>query len=57
MSTRLLRCAPLSENEKEYFIEMEDIVVVTQDDNGKVTLHQATNLPAAGAVVAVSGEC
>jgi len=29
---------------------MEDIVVVTRDDNGKVTLHQGANLTAAGAV-------
>ena len=42
--------AALAKMQKEYLIEMEDIVVVTQDDNGKVTLHQATNLPAAGAV-------
>jgi uncharacterized membrane protein len=29
---------------------MEDVVVVTKDDKGKVKLHQAVNLTAAGAV-------
>jgi hypothetical protein len=42
--------AALAKMQKEYLIDMEDIVVVTRDDNGKVTLHQATNLTAAGAV-------
>ena len=42
--------AALAKMQKEYLIDMEDIVVVTRDDNGKVTLHQAANLPAAGAV-------
>ncbi|CAB1061574.1 hypothetical protein D1BOALGB6SA_6349 [Olavius sp. associated proteobacterium Delta 1] len=36
--------------QKEYLIEMEDVVVVTKDDGGKVKLHQAVNLIAAGAV-------
>ena len=31
-------------------IEMEDVVVVTKDDKGKVKLHQAVNLTAAGAM-------
>lgn len=40
----------LVELQKEYLLEMEDAVVVTKNDNGKVQLHQATNLTAAGAV-------
>ena len=36
--------------QKEYLIEMEDVVVVTKNDRGKVKLHQAVNLTAAGAV-------
>ena len=36
--------------QKEYLIEMEDVVVVTKNENGKVKLHQAANLTAAGAV-------
>ncbi|MGR3660316.1 MAG: DUF1269 domain-containing protein [Paracoccaceae bacterium] len=39
----------LVELQKEYLIEMEDVVVVTKDDKGSVKLHQATNLTAAGA--------
>ena len=42
--------ARLVELQKEYLITMEDVVVVTRDDDGKVKLHQATNLTAAGAV-------
>ena len=42
--------AKLVELQKEYLIEMEDVVVVTKDDAGKVKLHQAINLTAAGAV-------
>jgi uncharacterized membrane protein len=36
--------------QKEYLIEMEDVVVVTKSAEGKVALHQAMNLTAAGAV-------
>ena len=36
--------------QKEYLIEMEDAVVVTKNQGGKVHLHQAMNLTAAGAV-------
>lgn len=36
--------------QKEYLIELEDAVVVTKNANGKVQLHQAVNLTAAGAV-------
>jgi uncharacterized membrane protein len=42
--------AALARMQKEYLIEMEDAVVVTKDANGKVKLHQAMSLTAAGAV-------
>jgi uncharacterized membrane protein len=42
--------AELAKLQKEYLITMEDVVVVTKDDTGKVKLHQAVNLTAAGAV-------
>ncbi len=42
--------AELAKLQKEYLIDMEDIVVVTKDDKGKTKLHQAVNLTAAGAV-------
>ncbi|HBH27346.1 MAG: DUF1269 domain-containing protein [Desulfofustis sp. PB-SRB1] len=42
--------AELGKLQKEYLIDMEDVVVVTKDDKGKVKLHQAVNLTAAGAV-------
>ena len=42
--------AELAKMQKEYLIEMEDVVVVTKDDKGKVRLHQAQNLTALGAV-------
>lgn len=42
--------ARLAELQKEYLIDMDDIVVVTHEENGKVRLHQSTNLTAAGAV-------
>ena len=41
--------AELAKLQKEYLIKMEDVVVVTKDDNSKVKLHQAVNLTAAGA--------
>lgn len=34
----------------EYLLELEDAVVATRNDKGKVVLHQAVNLTAAGAV-------
>jgi uncharacterized membrane protein len=40
----------LAKLQSQYLIEMEDAVVVTRDANGKVQLHQAVNLTAAGAV-------
>jgi len=42
--------AELTKLQKEYLLEMEDAVVVTKDEGGKVRLHQATNLTAAGAI-------
>jgi uncharacterized membrane protein len=42
--------AELVKMQKEYLIDMEDVVVVTKDDKGKVKLHQAHNLTAMGAV-------
>ncbi len=42
--------AALGKMQKEYLIEMEDAVVVTRDEKGKVKLHQAMNLTIAGAV-------
>jgi len=42
--------AELGKLQKEYLLEMEDVVVVTRDEKGKVALHQAMNLTAAGAV-------
>jgi uncharacterized membrane protein len=36
--------------QKDYLIEMADIVVVTRDGAGEVHLHQAVNLTASGAV-------
>jgi uncharacterized membrane protein len=42
--------AELAKMQKEYLIDMEDVVVVTKDDKGKVKLHQAANLTAMGAV-------
>ncbi len=42
--------AALVKLQKEYLLEMEDVVVVTKSEDGKVALHQAVNLTAAGAV-------
>jgi uncharacterized membrane protein len=42
--------AELVKLQTEYLIEMEDAVVVTREADGKVKLHQAMNLTAAGAV-------
>ena len=42
--------AELVKLQKDYLIEMEDVVVVTKDEKGKVKLHQAVNLTAVGAV-------
>ena len=42
--------AELTRLQKEYLIDMEDVVVVAKDQNGKVKLHQAVSLTAMGAV-------
>lgn len=42
--------ATLAKLQSQYLIEMDDAVVVTRDDKGKVQLHQAVNLTATGAV-------
>lgn len=42
--------AALAKMQKNYLIEMEDIVVVHKDSSGKVRLDQAVNLTAQGAV-------
>ncbi len=42
--------AELAKLQKEYLIDMEDIVIVTKDENGKARLHQAVNLTATGAM-------
>ena len=42
--------AELVKLQKEYLMGMEDVVVVTKNDMGKVSLHQAFNLSTAGAV-------
>jgi uncharacterized membrane protein len=42
--------AELAKMQTEYLIDMEDVVVVTKDDKGKVKLHQAQNLTALGAI-------
>jgi uncharacterized membrane protein len=40
--------ARLVELQKEYLIDMEDIVIVTRNEHGKIKLHQPTSLTAAG---------
>ncbi len=42
--------AELAKLQKEYLIDMDDVVVVTKDEKGKIKLHQAVNLTALGAV-------
>lgn len=42
--------AALAKLQTQYLIEMDDAVVVTRDDKGKVQLHQAVNLTATGAI-------
>ena len=36
--------------QKDYLIDLEDAVVAVKDQKGKVRLHQAVNVTAAGAV-------
>src|ERR1044072_4897197 len=40
----------LARLQKEHAIELEDAVIVTRDDKGKVKLHQSNKLAASGAV-------
>ncbi|HHP7233945.1 MAG TPA: DUF1269 domain-containing protein [Desulfobacterales bacterium] len=42
--------AELAKMQKEYLIDMKDVVVVTKGQKGKVKLHQAVNLTLTGAV-------
>ncbi len=42
--------ATLGRLQKEHAIELEDAVIVTRDDKGKVKLHQSNKLAAGGAV-------
>ena len=42
--------AELAKMQKEYLLQMEDVVVVTRNEKGKIKLHQAVNLTATGAV-------
>lgn len=42
--------AELVRLQKEYLIEMEDVVVVTRAEDGAVKLHQAVNMTASGAI-------
>jgi uncharacterized membrane protein len=42
--------AELAKMQKEYLIKMEDVVVVTKDEQSKVKLHQAVNLTMSGAM-------
>ena len=41
--------------QQDYLIDLEDAVVATRNDKGKVKLHQATNLAGAGALSGASG--
>ena len=36
--------------QRDYLVDLEDAVVAVKDENGKIKLHQAMNLTAAGAV-------
>lgn len=42
--------AELVRLQKDYLMEMEDVVIVTRNEGGEVQLHQAVNLTASGAV-------
>jgi len=42
--------AALARMQREYLLEMSDVVVVTKNENDKIQLHQAVNLTASGAV-------
>ena len=36
--------------QKDYLMDMEDVVIVTRNEGGEVQLHQAVNLTASGAM-------
>ena len=42
--------AELVRMQKEYLMELEDVVIVTRTEGGEVQLHQAVNLTASGAL-------
>lgn len=42
--------AALGKLQREYLIDMEDVIVVTRDESGQVKLHQSANLTAVGAL-------
>jgi uncharacterized membrane protein len=42
--------AEIAKMQKEYLIQKKDILVVTKNEQGKIRLHQAVNLTAAGAI-------
>jgi uncharacterized membrane protein len=42
--------AELMTLQKDYLIDMEDVVVVTKNETGEIKLHQAANLTATGAI-------
>lgn len=48
-STAFEMRAALTKMQDQYLLEMDDAVVVTRDLKGKIKLHQATSLTAAGA--------
>ncbi|HKF20631.1 MAG TPA: DUF1269 domain-containing protein [Candidatus Angelobacter sp.] len=48
-STAFEMRAALAKMQKQYLLEMEDAVVVTRDQDGKVKLHQAVSLTGVGA--------
>jgi flagellar motility protein MotE (MotC chaperone) len=46
----LTKYGPVRKLQSEYLLDLEDAVVAVKDEKGKVKLHQAVNLTAAGAV-------
>jgi uncharacterized membrane protein len=43
-------CLNLQKIQQEYMVDLDDAVVAVKDKNGKIKLHQAINMTAAGAV-------
>ena len=56
-STAFEMRAALAKMQGQYLLEMDDAVVVTRDVKGKIKLHQAVSLTAAGAEPVPSGAC